>query len=405
MRALRLLGTAVRALLAQRLRSILAVGSVSVGVAAVVVTHALGVGAERELVGALASMGPNLLVVRPRPVPRTVARRELQGAVTTLTSADQRAMGELPAVELAVPSVSGPVRVKVERASMTATLVGTTPQFLRARSFQVAAGRFVCDEDDRLARRVAVIGARVASELFPSGEAAGATLRVRGVPYEVVGRLAAKGVLADGSDEDGLVVVPLRTAQRRVFNTHWLDGVFVSVAAPGLQPRVERALRALLRERHRLPAGRADDFEVQDKARALAARRDTVAFLALLTTGLAGLALLVGGTGILALMLLSVRERRAEIGLRVAVGATPRDVLLQFLTEALVLALAGWASGLLLGAVSAAALSAATGWSVGASPTTALITLASTVGTGVAFGTLPALRAARVPPILALAGR
>lgn len=405
MRAARLLRTSARALLAHRVRGVLAMSSVAVGVAAVLVTDAIGAGAQAELSDSLASMGTNLLSVRPVEVAPSVARRELRGAVTSLVPDDQAAIAGLPHLLAAVPGASGTARVSAGGAAMDATVLGTTPAFLRARSFQVRSGRFLDDDDDRAASRVAVIGARVAEQLFPDEEPTAATLRIRGVPYSVVGVLAPKGVLADGSDEDKLVVVPLRTALRRVFNITWLDTVFVSVERPELLARTEAALGDLLRDRHRLRPDEPDDFSIQDKTKALASQRETVAFLSLLTTGLASLALLVGGTGILALMLLGVRERRAEIGLRVAVGGTPRDVFAQFLLESAILAGGGWLAGVAVAAVAAVVVAAATGWRVEASPWAALASFAGTVTTGLVFGSVPARRASLVPPILALTSR
>lgn len=405
MRPGRLLRTSARALLAHRVRALLAASSVAVGVAAVLVTDAVGAGAQAELSDSLASMGTNLLTVRPVEVPRSVARRELRGAVTSLVLEDHEAISRLPHLLASVPGASATARVTADGEAVDATVLGTTPAFLRARSFRLRSGRFLDPDDDHDARRVAVIGARVAEQLFEGQEPTGRALRLRGVPYDVIGVLAAKGVLADGSDEDKLVVVPLRTALRRVLNITWLDTVFVSVERPELLARTEDALRALLRERHRLRPDEPDDFSIQDKTKAVASQRETVAFLSLLTTGLASLALLVGGTGILALLLLGVRERRVEIGLRVALGATPRDVFAQFLAEAAALAASGWVIGLLAGAAAAAVVAFATGWRVEASPWTALASFAATVITGLMFGSVPARRASLVPPILALTSR
>jgi putative ABC transport system permease protein len=276
------------------------------------------------------------------------------------------------------------------------------PALARLRGLRVADGRFLDEADDLEARRVAVLGARVASTLFPGGDAVGRDVRIRGLPFEVVGVLQAKGVLADGSDQDGNVFVPLRTALRRVFNTTWLSAIFVSVGERAEAPAVESAVRALLRERHRLAPGAPDDFEVQDQVRLLALRQDAVRGLTLVTAGLAGVAMLVGGSGILALMFLSVKERTAEIGLRMAVGARPRDVLAQFLGEATLLAVGGWALGALVAAAGALALGAATGWPVAFPAEAATGSLALALATGAGGGTIPARRASLVVPVRAL---
>jgi putative ABC transport system permease protein len=270
------------------------------------------------------------------------------------------------------------------------------------RRFRVAAGRFLDEKDDRAARRVAVLGAVVADTLFPGVDPLGRELRLRGIPFEVIGVLEAKGGLADG-DEDAQILVPVRTALRRLDNTHWLDTVLVSAAAPGTADETGRAIAALLRERHGLAGGKgADDFAVQDPVRFLAVQKAAADSLTRLSTGIAALTLGVGGTGILALMLLSVRERRAEIGLRMAVGARPRDVLAQFLAEAMLLALGGWLAGIAVGALGAMAAAIGTEWRL-ALPVPALLgSLGMALAIGLGFGAVPARRASLLPPIQAL---
>ncbi|HEY7508699.1 MAG TPA: ABC transporter permease, partial [Vicinamibacteria bacterium] len=249
---------------------------------------------------------------------------------------------------------------------------------------------------------VAVLGARVAQTLYPGQDAVGREARVRGQPFEVIGVLEPKGVQPDGSDQDGNVFIPIRTALRRVFNTAWLTAVFVSVADPARMREAEAAVRELLRERHRLAPGAPDDFAVQDQVRLLAMQRAAVEGVTLLTAGLAAVAMLLGGAGILALMFLNVKERTAEIGLRIAVGARPRDVLVQFLGEAALLALGGWTAGAVAAALGAAALALGTKWAVALPAEAAAASLLMAVVTGVAAGALPARRAARLPPVRAL---
>jgi putative ABC transport system permease protein len=259
------------------------------------------------------------------------------------------------------------------------------------------AGRFFDAADDRAARRVAVLGAHVAEALFPGENPAGRSLRVRGVPFEVIGTLEAKGILADGSDEDDQILIPVRTALRRVFNTTWLSTVFVSVRDPRRMDEAQAAIGAILQERHAKA-----DFDVQNQAKLLATQREMTTNLTLLTTGLSAVALLVGGTGILALMLLSVRERTGEIGLRMAVGARPRDVLVQFLAEATALALGGWLLGIAAGGLGAAAVAFATDWRIGLPLEALLASLAMAAATGLGFGAVPARKASLLPPIQAL---
>jgi putative ABC transport system permease protein len=388
---------------------------VTIGVTAVLLTGALGAGAQREVARSLEAMGTNLLVVRPAPAKRLVARKEVRGFVTTLTPADAAALVELEGVDEAMPGVEGTLRVKGGGGSATATVLGATRAFPRIRRFRLAAGRCFDAEDEAGARRVAVLGARVADRLFgdePAAALIGHPLRLRGIPFEIVGVLEAKGVLADGSDEDNTIVIPLRTALRRVFNVAYLSTVFVTVRdvrkPEGSDGRVsmnaaQAEIGALLRQRHRLrgPA-QMDDFAVQDKAKLLSSQREMVGTLTLFVAGLSALALLVGGTGILALMLLSVKERTGEIGLRLAVGARPRDILVQFLAEATALALGGWLAGVAAAALGAAGLALGTSWKVAVPAGALLASLAMASITGLGFGAVPARRASRLPPIRAL---
>ncbi len=402
MRRGRGIALSLEALASHPLRTGLALAGVSAGVAAVVLLSALGTGAAEGVRRDLESLGTNLLVIRPAQVARLSARREVSGTVTTLEPEDAAAVEELGTVAAVAPAVEVPLRVKARAAAMVTKVVGTTPSFAEVRNFRVGAGRFLDDGDERTARRVAVLGARVAAALFPGGDPVGSTLRVRGVPFDVVGVLAPKGVLADG-DEDNQILVPLRTGLRRVLNVRWLDVIYVGVADAGEMARAQAAIGALLRARHRRGRpGWEDDFEVQNAARPFTLQRKAADTLNLMAGGLAGLALVVGGAGILALMLMSVKERTGEIGLRMAVGARPRDVFGQFLLESTLLAMAGWAVGLVVGALGAVVVALGTRWPMGV-PLAALAgSLAMALVIGLGFGAYPARRAALLPPIRAL---
>jgi putative ABC transport system permease protein len=398
MRFRRSLRPSLRAIFAHRARATLALTSVSVGVAAVVVTSAIGTGAQREIARRIESTGSNLLVVRPAQVKRLVARKTVRGVVTSLVLDDYDAIAKLTPVAAAAPGAEGNLRVKAGSAAMTTKVLGTSSAFPDVRRFRLRAGRFFDADDDRRASRVAVLGARVSETLFPGENPVGQEMRIRGVPFEVIGVLQAKGAIGDAGDEDDQVLVPIGTALRRVFNSTWLTTVFVSVADVAEMPKAEAEIGTLLRARHRKP----DDFEVQNLTRFLAIQKETADSLTLLTTGLAALALLVGGTGILALMLLSVKERTGEIGLRRAVGATPRDILVQFLFEATLLAFGGWTLGVVVGACGAAAVAFSTRWTIGVPIEALLASFAMAATTGLGFGAYPARTASRMPPIEAL---
>ncbi len=402
MRLRRSISLSVKALFAHRVRASLALASVSGGVAAVVLTSAIGAGAERDIRGKIESMGVNLLVVRPVQVKRSAARKELNGAVTTLRLSDYDAVAELPIVSRAAPGVELPVSLKTGASAMKTTMLGTTADFLAVRRFEIQRGRFFDADDDRATRRVVVLGARVAETLFDD-DPVGQQIRIRRVPFDVIGVLAPKGALADG-DEDNRVLVPIRTALRRVFNSTWLSVVFVSVRAedPGNIVDAERWIGAVLRDRHRVAGDGRPDFEVQNAARFFTMQRQTAESLGTMSTGLAGIALVVGGTGIMALMLLSVKERTSEIGLRIAVGATSRDIITQFLLESTILALGGWTGGILIGAVGATVIASSTAWPVAAPVQAVSVSLAMAVTIGLGFGAIPARKAALISPMQAL---
>jgi putative ABC transport system permease protein len=301
------------------------------------------------------------------------------------------------------PAIDGSRLVRSEVGTTRGLVLGTTANFLDVRGFRLARGAFFTYEDEEAATRVVVLGARVRAALCPAGEPVGAVVRIANVPFEVVGVLEAQGVTADGADVDTQLYVPLRTALRRMFNTRALGSVFIRVRDEAPMPRVESDLRAVLRERHHLDEReRADDFAVQNPERALAAKRQVTRVMTLFTLSVAAISLLVGGTGILALMLLSVRERTAEIGLRRAVGAWPLDILTQFLAEAMTLAAGGGLAGVGLGVLGAWATAAATGWPVSVTASSALAGVGISASLGLVFGLWPASQAARLPPVVAL---
>ena len=403
MKILKGLRASARALFAHKLRAALALASVAVGVAAVVVTGAIGTGAEREILRETDRMGTNMLVVRPARVKNSASRKEIRGVVTSLTLNDYEAIAELAPIKAAVPGIESTITAKTGNSSMAVRLVGTLSSYMEICRFRLRSGRFIDDDDNRSARRVAVLGARVDQTLFPGSASIGQDLRIRGVPFQIIGVLEAKGVLADGSDEDNRVVIPINTALRRVLNTHSLDPVFISVSDPQEMGKAETEVAELLRGRHRLQSmGKSDDFSIQNKTKMLSAQKQMADSLAMLTSGLAGISLLVGGTGIFALMLMSVKERTGEIGLRMAVGARPRDILVQFLTEAAMLALGGWVAGIAIGACGAGILVLAAKWKVAVSPSLLLASLATVLATGLGFGAYPARKASLIPPIRAL---
>jgi len=397
----------VRALVAQKVRAVLAVTSVSIGVAAVILISAIAAGAEREAEQRMAAMGTNLIVVRPARVERSTARKTMSGFVSTLRVEDYEAIARLPFVVAAVPGAERGARVQAGSAGTAANVIGTSPAYPAVRNARIREGRFFDADDDRLARRVAVLGSRVAAALFDGGQAPRLSgqarapvlqqIRVRGVPYDVIGVLESKGALPDGSDEDGQILIPIRTALRRFLNTTSLTTVWVKWRADVQAVDDAAAIAALVRARH----GR-DDFSVQNTAKFAAMQKQIAGYLEKLGLGIGGITLLLGGSGILALMMMSVKQRTAEIGLRMALGATPRAIVVQFLFEATLLAMGGWAAGLAIGGLGAFVVNLASQWTLGWPVGASLLSAAMVVVAGIGFGAFPARRASLLPPMEAL---
>jgi putative ABC transport system permease protein len=377
----------------------LAVGSVAVGVAALTVAGALGAGARAAMNDRLQRLGTNLVVVRPAQVAPTPVRPAIRGPVTTLTLEDMEAIAREPAIEAVAPGIEKRVRARRGRVATATSVLGTVQAFTRIRNMTIHHGRFFNRWEEEHANRVAVLGARVADALFPDESPVGQSVIIGTVPFDVCGVLDAKGMAADGSDQDGQVLVPVQTALRRISNVTWLNAIFVRVREQDQTPQAVVRLRSVLRTRHRSVA---DDFEIQNTSRLMAMQAQAVQSLDLLTAAVGIAALAIAGGGIMALMFVSVRERTGEIGLRMAVGAEPLDILIQFLSEAAILMVTGWATGVTAGSAIAAGVTAVTGWPVAPPAAVLTVSLAVAMTMGPLFGAWPARQAASLPPIQAL---
>lgn len=387
---------------AHKLRTALSVLGVVVGVAAVVLMVAVGRGAERRILGLIDNMGTNLVVVNAGQT-RIIAGRQRQiEQVTTLVPSDAEAIAaECPAVVAAAPATAGKLTTRWETELYATNVVGMSPDGFALRNFRLATGRGFTEAEDRGRRRVAVIGPTAAINLFPGRDPLGYSFRIGQVPFEVIGITAPKGTDFTGADLDDIVIVPLQTAMRRLFNEDHIETVYVQ--GHGLKDlgRVEREVAELLRQRHRL-RDRPDDFTIQNQATLLSAERQTARALTLLIGSVAGISLLVGGVGILAVMLIAVRERAREIGLRRALGARQRDIRTQFLLESGLLSLSGGLLGMALGILAALGLGWFGRWETSVSWPAVATGFFFSVTVGVVFGYYPALRAARLEPIQAL---
>jgi len=389
-------------LAAHKLRTLLSVLGIVVGVAAVVLMVSAGRGAEKRILDRIREMGTNLIVVNAGQTRLVAGRQRQMGTVTTLVPDDADAIRRsCPTVASAAAAVARKVSARYEAETTNTNIVGMESEGFSIRNFVVAQGRGFDDEEARVGRRVAVLGPTVAANLFGTAESAGLHIRIGRVPFEVVGVTRAKGVDANGMDQDDIILVPLRTAMRRLFNVTYVDSVYAQARSSAILPQAEREIRDLLRERHRL-RDKPDDFTIQNQATLLETERETSGSMTLLIGSVAGISLLVGGVGILAVMLISVRERTHEIGLRRAVGALRRDIRDQFLLESSLLSGAGGLAGVLIGVASAWATSALGYWDAIVSWPAAAVAFLFSAILGVFFGLYPALRAARLEPIEAL---
>jgi putative ABC transport system permease protein len=392
----------IEILAAHKLRTFLSVIGVVVGIASVVLMVAAGQGAQKHILDRIRNMGTNLIVVNAGQT-RIIAGRERQmSTVRTLGLEDAEAMGkECPSVALVAPFVSKKLTVRWEDQTANTMAVGMAATGFSIRNIEVHRGRFFTQEENRALKRMAVLGPTVVKNLFGEADPVGETIQIGRVPFEVVGVTIPKGIDQNGADQDDLIVVPLATAMRRLLNVAYIQSVYVQSRDTLSMAKAEFEIRELLRIRHRL-RDKPDDFTIQNQETLLATEREASQSMTFLIGSVAGISLLVGGVGILAVMLISIRERRAEIGLRRALGARCRDVRRQFLIESILLAGAGGGIGVILGVASAYGLSALDYWETLISWPSTAIAFSFSVVLGIFFGIYPASRAANLEPIEAL---
>ncbi len=391
-------------LAAHKLRTVLSVVGIFVGVAAVVVIAAAGKGAEQKILDQIRTMGTNLITVSAGQTRLVAGRQRQLTVVTSLLPADAEAIArECPSVAAAAPATGAKLATRWAEENAPTNVLGMTPQGFTVRDYQLAAGRFFDTDDQRVSRRLAVLGPTVVHNLFGAAEPVGQTVRIghRGVPFEVVGVTRPKGVDPNGLDQDDVIIVPLGAMMRRLMNVTHVQTIFAQAKRSDLLEAAEQEVREVLRRRHRLE-GKHDDFTIQNQATLIAAERETARSMTLLVSSVAGISLLVGGVGILAVMLISVRERVHEIGLRRAVGARRQDIRIQFLLEATILAGIGGLAGVLVGSIATLAAAATGAWDAVIDWRSAGIACVFSVSVGIVFGIYPATRAASLAPLEAL---
>jgi putative ABC transport system permease protein len=393
---------ALHALLGHPIRTALSLVGIIIGVAAVILMVAVGQGAQNQVLEKIQSMGTNLLIVSAGQVKTFAGRTRQTGTVTTLIQRDALAISsEIPGIVQVAPAQGKRLPLKYETQSYTTQIVGAAPNLPEIKNLSLVRGRFFNEDEDRMMARVAVLGPTPAKNLFGNTNPVGEVIQIKNVAFEVIGVTKEKGMIA-GQDEDDQIYIPLSTAMKRLMNVTYLSQIYLQARNTEVMKPAEREIRSLLRERHRLKEDKADDFTIQNQLDVLEAERETTQSFTLLIGSIAGVSLLVGGVGILAVMLILVRERTNEIGVRRAVGARRKDILLQFMMEATALSIGGGIVGILLGLLGSLVVRYATKWPVSLSVTPILVSFGFSFVVGFFFGVYPARKASRLDPIVAL---
>jgi putative ABC transport system permease protein len=398
-----LLTLGLQALSRNRMRSALTVLGIVIGVAAVIATLAIGQGAREAVQAQIRSLGSNTLTVMAGTVTASGVRMGGMGSNTSLTVDDAEAIKrECPAVQAVAPIVRTNA-LAVHGTSNWATQVqGTTSDFPIVRAWPVASGVFITDSDVRGAAKVCVLGHNVARELFGDADPIGQTIRLKDMPFRVVGVLTQKGGQSWGGSQDDVVMVPLTTAQRKLAGRTHLNSIGVSAASEREVTAAEEQVTELLRQRHRIRPGMDQDFFIFSQQEIASSASETSKVMTMLLASIAAVSLMVGGIGIMNIMLVSVTERTREIGIRRAIGARRRDIMMQFLAESAFLSLAGGALGVALGIGAAAAVTHLARWPTMIQPMAVVLAFGFSSAIGIFFGYYPAVRASGLDPVEAL---
>ncbi|MGE0488903.1 MAG: ABC transporter permease [Vulcanimicrobiota bacterium] len=393
---------AARALTRNAMRTFLTMLGLIIGVGAVITMLALGNGARTSIQASIASLGTNTIMISSGSVNSGGVRSGAFGS-SNLTVEDAEALAnQAPSLAYVAPMTQNSSQVVYQNQNWFTSVQGTSPDFTEIRNWPVESGQFFTAADVRSAAKVCVLGRTVANELFDDEEPIGQTLRIGRVPFRVVGILSVKGEAAFGQNQDDLVVVPYTTAMKRLFNQNNLRNILASASSEEAVPTAVAEITDILKVRHRIREGQEEDFSVRTQAEFAQTAAESTRVFTMLLGGIASVSLLVGGIGIMNIMLVSVTERIREIGIRMAVGARARDILQQFLVEAILLSVAGGAVGVGLGFLLAKVGASFSNWKLVVSPQSVVLAFGFSAFIGVFFGLYPAVKASRLDPIEAL---
>ncbi len=393
---------ALAALIRNKARSMLTMLGIVIGVAAVIVTVAIGVGARTSVQQSIASLGSNLIVVQPGSVTQTGARTGFGGA-STLTPDDGLAIAKLPGVAAVSPTVTTRTQVVAGQNNWQTTITGVAPTYTYIRSWPLASGEFFNENQVASAAKVAVLGQTVVGQLFPNGDSPlGQTVIVKGAPFTVIGTLAPLGQSGLGTDQDDVVLIPYTSAMERLTGLTTVNTLMISATSAQEIDPVTQSVTQLLEQRHQIEPPESNDFQVRNLQAIAQTASQTGTIMELLLAGVAAVSLVVGGIGIMNIMLVSVTERTREIGLRMSVGARAATILHQFLAESVVLSTIGGLIGVVAGAIGTFLVGLLTHWPTAIPPQWILASVGFSAMVGIFFGYYPARQAAQLNPIEAL---
>ena len=393
---------AFTALYANKLRSLLTMLGIIIGVGAVIAMVSVGMGVRSNVQESIASLGSNMLIVSPgssnRGGPRGAA-----GSMQTLKYDDAKAIqAKIKNIDFVSPSVSGSYQVVNGNQNWNTSVQGVTPEYMDIKSLTVESGSFITVDNLNKRDRVAVIGNTVAENLFGGENPVGRNIRVNNQPFRVIGLLESKGQSSMGQDQDDVVIIPLTTAQERMLGITYVQSVSVQVRDAMYMDQVQEDIEVLLRQRHRIIGDKEDDFHVRNLTSLMETMNQTTAMITLLLGSVAGISLVVGGIGIMNIMMVSVTERTREIGIRKALGATFSNIMMQFLIESVVIGVIGGIIGIVAGCGLSYAIASIGDFTTVITLAPILVSFTFSVGIGLLFGILPARKAAKLDPIEAL---